>query len=212
MFKSNLRAGKPQIGLWLGLANAYTAESLRGSRIRLAAHRRGARAQRCARHSFATASYRALRGAPDSAAPIGETYLIKQLLDIGAQTLLIPLVETAEQAAALVEAVHYPPKGVRGVGSNLARASRWGRVPDYLPTADDQVCLLLQVETRTGLDNMEAIAATDGVDGVFIGPADLAASLGHLGNPGHPEVQEAIEHGNRPHSRSRQGAGYADGR
>ena len=117
--------------------------------------------------------------------------LIKQYLDLGIQTLLVPMVDTAEQASALVRAMRYPPDGVRGMGG--ARASRWGRYPNYAKEANEQVCLLVQAETREALDNLDAIAAIDGVDGVFIGPADLSASLGHVGNPGHPEVQAAIE-------------------
>ncbi|MOA01466.1 4-hydroxy-2-oxo-heptane-1,7-dioate aldolase [compost metagenome] len=105
------------------------------------------------------------------------------------------MVESAEQARALVAAMHYPPKGIRGVGASLARASRWNNIPDYLEQADAQMCLLVQVENLKGLENLDAIAAVDGVDGVFIGPADLSAAMGHRGNPGHPQVQAAIEDG-----------------
>jgi 4-hydroxy-2-oxoheptanedioate aldolase len=119
--------------------------------------------------------------------------LIKQLLDIGAQTLLVPMVDSAAQAAELVRAMRYPPSGIRGVGSALARASRWNSVPGYLDQADEQMCLLVQIENLDGLAALDAIAATEGVDGVFIGPADLSAAMGHRGNPGHPEVQAAIE-------------------
>ena len=128
---------------------------------------------------------------------VGETALIKQYLDLGAQTLLIPMVETPEQAAQLVRATRYPPEGVRGVGAGVARASRWNLYGDYLQKADDEICLLVQVETREALDNLEAIARLDGIAGVFIGPADLAAALGHLGEPGHTEVQSAIADGIR---------------
>ncbi len=124
--------------------------------------------------------------------PVGETWIVKQLLDIGAQTLLIPMIESREQAEAMVKAMRYPPHGVRGVGSALARASAFNRIPDYLQTANDEVCLLLQVESRAGLANLDAIATTEGVDGVFIGPADLAADMGHLGKPGAQEVQDAV--------------------
>jgi 4-hydroxy-2-oxoheptanedioate aldolase len=103
-------------------------------------------------------------------------------------------VESAAQARELVKAIHYPPNGVRGVGSALARASRWNSIPDYLDKADEQMCLLVQIESREGLANLDAIAAVEGVDGVFIGPADLSASMGFRGNPGHPDVQAAIEH------------------
>jgi 4-hydroxy-2-oxoheptanedioate aldolase len=119
------------------------------------------------------------------------TALIKQYLDLGIQTLLVPMVDTAQQAVDLVRASRYPPLGIRGMGG--ARASRWGRIPNYGKDANDQICLLVQVETREALDNLDAIANTEGVEGVFIGPADLSAALGHVGNPMHPEVQAAIE-------------------
>jgi 4-hydroxy-2-oxoheptanedioate aldolase len=109
------------------------------------------------------------------------------------QTLLIPMVDTAEQAAEMVRAMRYAPQGVRGVGAALARASRWNAIPDYLQRANDEVCLLVQVETLRGLENLDAICAVDGVDGVFIGPADLSAAIGHLGNPGHPEALAAVD-------------------
>jgi len=126
---------------------------------------------------------------------IGDPVLIKQILDIGAQTLLVPMVESAEQAKALVRAIHYPPVGIRGVGSALARASRWNSIPGYLEKADEQMCLLVQIENPEGVSNLDAIASVDGVDGVFIGPADLSASMGHRGNPGHADVQAVIEQG-----------------
>jgi 4-hydroxy-2-oxoheptanedioate aldolase len=124
--------------------------------------------------------------------PIGETRLIKQVLDIGAQTVLVPMVETAEQAKDLVRACRYPPEGTRGVGASAARASRFASIPDYIATADDQICLLVQVENRTGIANIDEILAVDGVDGVFIGPADLSTDMGHSGNSSAPEVEEVI--------------------
>jgi 4-hydroxy-2-oxoheptanedioate aldolase len=102
-------------------------------------------------------------------------------------------VETADQARLLVTAMRYPPVGIRGVGPTLARASQWNRIPNYLHEANDQMCLLVQVETRQGLHNLDAIAAVEGVDGVFIGPGDLSAALGHLGEVEHPDVQMAID-------------------
>ncbi len=123
------------------------------------------------------------------------TALIKQFLDLGFQTLLVPMVDTAAQAAALVQAMHYPQDdgkgGIRGMAG--ARASRWGRYPNYAKEANEQVCLLVQVESKTALDHLDAIAAVPGVDGVFIGPADLSASLGHVGQATHPDVQRAID-------------------
>ena len=127
--------------------------------------------------------------------PVGETALIKQYLDIGAQTLLIPMVDTAEQAAQLAQAMRYPPEGIRGMGSALARASRWQAHPNYIHEANAQACLLVQAETVEAMKNLDAIAATPGVDGVFIGPADLSASMGFPGQPNHPDVQAAIADG-----------------
>src|ERR1035437_9027608 len=128
--------------------------------------------------------------------PSGDPVLIKQLLDVGVEVLLIPMVESRAQARAqaraLVAATRYPPEGIHGVGSALARASRWNRVEGYLARAAETVSVLVQIESRTGLDAIADIAAVDGVDGVFIGPADLAASLGHLGEQDHPEVVSVV--------------------
>lgn len=115
---------------------------------------------------------------------------IKRLLDIGAQTLLVPYVQNAEEAQAAVAAVRYPPHGVRGV-SGGSRGSRYGAIPDYVQRAEQEICLLVQVETVEAAARIEEIAAVDGVDGIFIGPADLAASMGYPGDPGHPEVRKA---------------------
>ncbi|BAE49605.1 4-hydroxy-2-oxoheptanedioate aldolase [Paramagnetospirillum magneticum] len=192
-FKRALAEGRPQIGLWVGLANPYTAEICAGAGfdwLLIDGEHAPNDVPGLLAQLQAVAPY---PSHPIVRPVIGDTALIKQLLDIGAQTLLVPMIDTPEQAAATVAAMHYPPRGVRGVGAALARASRWGRIGDYLKTASDELCLLLQIETVTGLRNLEAIATTDGVDGIFIGPADLAASLGHLGAPSHPEVQAEIE-------------------
>lgn len=192
-FKRRLHSGEAQIGLWLGLADAYCAE--------LAANAGFDWLLIDGEH--APNDLRGMLGQLQAVAPyasqpvirpvIGDAALIKQVLDIGAQTLLVPMVESADQARELVKAIHYPPRGIRGVGSALARASRWNSIPGYLDKADEQMCLLVQIENREGLANLDAIASVDGVDGVFIGPADLSASMGHRGNPGHPKVQAAIE-------------------
>jgi 4-hydroxy-2-oxoheptanedioate aldolase len=118
--------------------------------------------------------------------------LFKRLLDVGAQTLLVPYVQSADEAARAVAAVRYPPRGIRGVASTH-RANRYGRVQDYFRRADDEMCVLVQLETRASVDALEDIAAVDGVDGVFIGPSDLSASLGFLGEPRHPDVRRVIE-------------------
>src|SRR6266404_3656330 len=121
-----------------------------------------------------------------------DTVLIKRFLDIGAQSLLIPFVQNPDEAKRAVESTRYPPKGVRGI-TGSGRASRYGRVKDYLKNASSEICVLVQVETREALAKIEDIALVDGVDGVFIGPNDLSASFGHIGNWGHPEVQAALE-------------------
>ena len=125
--------------------------------------------------------------------PVGETWIIKQVLDAGAQTVLVPMVENAEQAAQLVHDVRYPPTGGRGVGYSGARCSRFGAITDYGPTADEQVCLLIQVENMAGMAALDDILAVDGIDGVFIGPADLSADMGLMGQIMHPDVQSAIK-------------------
>jgi 4-hydroxy-2-oxoheptanedioate aldolase len=121
-----------------------------------------------------------------------DTVLIKRILDVGAQSILVPFVQNAEEAKRAVAATRYPPDGIRGITTS-GRAARYGRVKDYVKKANAEICLLVQAETREALDNLEAIASVDGVDGVFVGPADLSASFGQIGNPQHPEVQKAIE-------------------
>lgn len=191
-FKAALLAGQPQIGLWLGFAEPYLADlSARAGFDWLLID--GEHAPNDLRTILA--QLQAIAPSPSQPVvrlPHGDPALIKQALDIGAQTLLIPMVDTPEQAEALVRAVHYPPRGIRGVGAALARASAFGTIKDYLPTAGDEVCLLVQIETLKGLAALDAITAVEGVTGVFIGPSDLAADMGHLGNPTAPEVQEAV--------------------
>lgn len=123
---------------------------------------------------------------------VGADWMIKQILDLGAQTVLVPMVETAEQARDLVSACRYPPEGHRGVASSIVAASDFGARSGYLHSANAQIALIVQIESQRGLANLDAILAVDGIDGVFIGPADLSASLGHLGQPQHPQVQAAI--------------------
>ncbi|MGN7800830.1 HpcH/HpaI aldolase family protein [Leifsonia sp. 22587] len=126
-------------------------------------------------------------------APFGDTVILKQLLDLGAQNILVPMVDSGAQAEAMVRAVRYPPHGGRGVGSALARSSRWSRIPDYLARASDLVSLTVQIETTDGLEAAADIAAVDGVDALLVGPADLAASMGLLGQQNHPDVVAAVE-------------------
>ena len=190
--KHRLAAGEVLHGCWLGLADAYAAEiaatcgfdwllidgehapnDIRSLSAQLAV----------VLHSPAMPILRLVN---DDAA------LIKQALDIGAQSLLIPMVDSAAQAQRILQATRYPPDGMRGVGSALARASQFSAIDDYLSTANDQICLLVQVESRAGIAALDEILAVKGIDGVFIGPADLAADMGHLGQAGHPEVKAVV--------------------
>lgn len=123
-----------------------------------------------------------------------EAWMVKQALDLGCQTILVPMVDDAEMARAMAKAMRYPPDGTRGMGAVLARASGFGSIRDYPHSANAQVCLMVQAESRAALDNIDAIAATVGVDGVFVGPADLSADMGYPGRPHHPEVEAAIDH------------------
>lgn len=193
-FKAALRAGRSQIGLWSSLPGAYVAELLAGAGydwlLLDTEHSPGdpltVLPQLQAVAPYATAAV--VRPATN------DPVLIKRFLDIGAQTLLVPYVQTPEEAAAAVAATRYPPAGIRGV-SALTRATRFGRVAGYATRAEEELCLLIQIETGDALDRLEEIAAVDGVDGLFIGPADLAASLGYPGAAAHPEVVATVEDG-----------------
>ena len=123
-----------------------------------------------------------------------EAWMIKQVLDLGCQTVVVPMVDDAQTADAMARAMRYPPQGNRGMGASLARATGFGAVADYPYTANDQVCLLVQAESAQAVENIDAIAAIEGVDGVFVGPADLSADMGYPGQPDHPEVEAAIDH------------------
>ncbi|WP_435947813.1 4-hydroxy-2-oxoheptanedioate aldolase [Dryocola sp. BD586] len=191
-FKVALKNRRPQIGLWLALANPYCAEICGGAGfdwlVLDAEHAPNDVPLLMQQLQALSAS----RSQVVVRSPVNAPWLIKQLLDIGATTLLVPMIETVEQAREMVRAVRYPPEGIRGVGAALARASAFNRTADYLLTANQQICLLLQIESRAGLEQLDAITLLDGVDGIFIGPADLAADMGYPGNPGAPEVQSVI--------------------
>lgn len=190
-FKQALAERCTQIGLWASFADSYAIEIVAGAGfdwLLLDAEHGPNDVRSVLRQLQAVAAYPVH---PVVRVPVGDPVLMKQYLDIGAQTVLVPMVESAEQAKTLVSSVRYPPHGIRGVAS--ARASRWGGVAEYFQKADAEVCLLLQVETVKGLENLDEILAIERVDGIFIGPSDLAASLGHIGNPGHAEVVAKIE-------------------
>lgn len=191
-FKAGLKAGKVQIGCWMSIGETITCELMgtAGFDWLMLDGEHNPYDIKNMRNCLA-----ALQGSESSVGvrvPAGETWIIKQVLDAGAQTVLVPMVESADQARQLVSDVRYPPTGQRGVGYTTTRAAKFGQIPDYGPTADDQICLLVQVENRKGLVALDEILEVDGIDGVFIGPADLAADLGHLGNLMHPDVQEAV--------------------
>lgn len=194
-FKQIMASDQPQYGLWLGLPDNTAAEiaALSGFDWLLIDGEH-------APFDLRTIMAHLQAIAPYPVAPLvrcveGDTALIKQLLDIGVQTLLVPMVETAEQARQLVEAVSYPPEGIRGLGASLARAARWGHVPSYVKKANQEICLLVQVETSNALNNLDAILQVEGIDGVFIGPSDLSASMGYVGDAGNPVVVSAITSG-----------------
>ncbi len=192
-FKAALKADNPLIGCWVGLADPYVAEITASAGFDWllidCEHAPNDLRSMMAQLKVIEAS----DSLPVVRLPVGETWMIKQFLDAGAQSLLIPMVESRAQAEELVRAVRYPPVGGRGVGSALARASRFNAIPDYLTTADKEICLLVQVENRAGLAALDDILSVEGIDGVFIGPSDLAADMGHLGEAMHPEVVSAIE-------------------
>lgn len=191
-FKAALARGEVQIGCWVGLADGYAAEIAgeAGFDWLLIDGEHAPNDIRSMREQLTglgrSSSHPVVR------LPVGEGWMIKQALDIGAQTLLIPMVESGAQASALAQAMRYAPVGTRGMGAALARASRFSGIADYVHRADDEVCLLVQVETRAGLEALDDILGVEGVDGVFIGPADLSADMGFRGRAGAPEVVAAI--------------------
>jgi 4-hydroxy-2-oxoheptanedioate aldolase len=191
-FKRALKAGKPQIGLWSTLSSNYGVEVIAGAGfdwILLDTEHSPTDLENLLTQLQAASSYPTH---PVVRVPWNDMVTMKRVLDIGAQSLLIPYVSTAEEARAAVSYTRYPPAGVRGV-AGTTRATRFGRIKDYARRAHEELCVLVQVETQKGLDNLEAIAAIEGVDGVFIGPADLHASLGHMGEIANPKIMPLID-------------------
>ena len=190
-FKASLLSSKPLVGLWNSLCSPISAEALAqvgfdwllfdsehapveiAGLLPLLQAAAGGKSALVVRVAW------------------NDKVLIKRALDLGAQNLLVPFVENPEEARQAVSATRYPPTGVRGV-AGCTRASSYGLYPNYLNRANDNICLLVQIETKAALQNLASIATTTGVDGVFIGPSDLSASLGHLGNPGHDDVQKEL--------------------
>lgn len=191
-FKARLHNGDDMLGLWFGLANNIAAEICAQSGFEWMLID--------AEHSPLTdkdvlSCLQAV--APYNINPIvrpvsGDKNVLKRLCDVGVQTFLVPMIDTAEEAGAVVSAVRYPPSGTRGLGTSMARAARWNMTPDYFARANDEMCVILQIETKAGLSNLKEIAAVEGVDAVFIGPSDLGAALGYPGQPSHADVVATV--------------------
>lgn len=194
-FKHALAARQPQIGLWSSLPDPYCAELLAGAGfdwIMLDAEHTPSGPDSMQRRLQAVAAEHERPASAVVRPPWNDAVLIKQYLDIGAQTLLLPFVQSRAEAEAAVAATRYPPQGIRGMGGTM-RASRFGRDAQYVAGAASELCVLVQVETAEALEQLEDIARVDGVDGVFIGPGDLSASMGVAGQVNHPRVRAAVD-------------------
>ena len=191
-FKQAIREGRPQIGLWSSLCSNVAAEVIAGAGFDWIL----VDTEHAPNELPMVFSQLQALVAGSAAAVVrpawNDMVLMKRLLDIGVQNLLVPYVQTPEEARAAVAATRYPPQGVRGVAVNH-RGNRFGRVKDYYKRIGEEICVLVQIETRLALQNLEAIAAVEGIDGLFIGPSDLAAAFGRVGESGHPEVRAAID-------------------
>lgn len=190
-FKAQLTTGKRSIGLWMGFADPYAAEAVARAGFDWvlidAEH-----APNDLRSIVAQLQVLDPHVAPVVRLPVNAPWMIKQVLDAGVQSLLAPMINTAEEARQVVRAMRYPPAGIRGVGFPLGRASHFNAVTDYAATADDQMCLIVQIETRAGVENLDEIMAVEGVDAVFVGPADLAADMGHVRDINVPVMLEVV--------------------
>jgi 4-hydroxy-2-oxoheptanedioate aldolase len=186
-------SGRPQVGMWVCTGSALVAEICAGSGLDwllVDMEHSPNSLESVLAQLQAVAAYPIT---PLVRVPVNDPVIIKQVLDLGAQNILVPMVGSVDEAAAAVSAVRYPPEGVRGVGSALGRAARWNRVDDYLGSASAAVSVTVQIESVEAVDRVESIAAS-GVDAIFVGPSDLAASMGQLGQQEHPEVVAAVEH------------------
>ena len=190
-FKHALASGRGQIGFWCSLASHVSVEIVAGSGFDWLLLDMEHSPNELPQVHGQLQAVMEHRVQPIVRPPWNDPVMIKRLLDLGVQTLLIPVVQTAEEAAAAVAATRYPPNGIRGFAGG-SRSSRFGRIPDYHTRCEAEICVLVQVETQAGLDNLDAIAATAGLDGVFIGPGDLSAAIGYLGRQGDAHVQAII--------------------
>ena len=195
-FKAGLREGRPQIGLWSALCSNIVAEILAGAGFDWILIDTEHGPNELPGVLSQLQAMEAGTAEPVVRVAWNDAVLIKRVLDVGARSLLVPFVQNADEARKAVAATRYPPLGIRGV-SVAPRANRYGRIPGYHKRAHEEMCVLVQVETRTAVSRIEEIAKVEGVDGIFIGPSDLAADLGHLGDPRHAEVQEMIADGCR---------------
>jgi 4-hydroxy-2-oxoheptanedioate aldolase len=210
-FKRGLASGKAQIGLWLSMTSPVATEIVAGAGFDWVL----VDMEHSANDLSEVAAH--LRAAEDGTAepvvrvPWNEPVIVKRILDVGARSLLFPFVQSAEEARRAVQATRYPPKGIRGV-AGTTRANRYGRVPDYVKRCEDEICVLVQVETRKAHAAIEEIAAVDGVDGIFIGPADLSADFGHPGQWQRPEIWAAIMDAGVRIKKSGKAAGFLSAR
>lgn len=192
-FKQNLQKGKKQYGIWNGLADSYAAEICAGAGFDWI----------CIDGEHAPFDLRTIlhnmqaiqsHNVPAIVrVPTADPVLMKQLMDAGAQSILAPMIETADQAELIAKAMVYPPNGIRGVGTALARAAQWNRVNDYFKVANEQMCCIGQIESIKGVEALDEILEVAGLDVCFLGPADLGATMGYLGQPGHPEVVKLVK-------------------
>jgi len=191
-FKRALKAGKRQIGFWSSLASNVSVEILAGSGFDWLLLDTEHSPNDLPQVFSQLQAMMENDTHPIVRPPWNDMVIIKRYLDAGVQSFLIPTVQTKEEAEQAVAYTRYPPRGVRGYASG-SRSSRFGRIKDYHTRCEEEICVLVQIETNEGLDNLDAIVNVEGVDGVFIGPGDLSAGLGYLGQPGHPEVRKTIE-------------------
>jgi 4-hydroxy-2-oxoheptanedioate aldolase len=190
-FKAAIREGRPQVGIWSSLCSNVAADVLGTAGFDWALIDMEHSPNELPSVLSQLQAYEVGGTTPIVRPPWNDAVVFKRLLDIGALTLLVPMVQSAAEAEAAVRATRYPPHGIRGV-SLTTRTNRYGRITDYLDRVHDEICVLVQVETRAALERIDEIAGVDGVDGVFFGPTDLSADFGHIGKPAHPDVVEAI--------------------
>jgi 4-hydroxy-2-oxoheptanedioate aldolase len=210
-FKRGLKAGTPQVGLWLSMTSPVATEVVAGAGfdwVLIDMEHSANDLADVVHHMRACVGGTA---EPVVRVPWNDPVLVKRLLDAGARSLLFPFVQSADEAKRAVEATRYPPKGIRGV-AGTTRANRYGRVQNYHQRAEEEICILVQTETRKSLAAIEDIAKIDGIDGIFIGPADLSADFGHLGNLQHPEVHKAILDAGARIKKAGKAAGYLSAR